>query len=122
MTGGPAPTPRTPTPVADFHLDSNVFDALVADEPTRRAAVAAVAAGRACFFTTHIQEDELSAVPDPWKYWRIASIPRQIVPTSDFIVGVSRLGMARLGAGSNYNKIRVGLNHVHDAILAATAE
>lgn len=102
--------------------DSMLFDALAEDETVRRSAVTLSRAGRLRIVTTHIQEDELAAVRDLSKYWRIKSIPRSIILTSDFVADVSRLDMARLGDGRAYELIRVGHHHIGDALIAATAE
>ena len=72
--------------------------------------------------TTHVQEDELSLISDVEKKKKVASIPREVIPTRGFVLGVSRLGMARLG-GEGIEEIRQGnLRHTHDALIAATAE
>lgn len=105
-----------------FMLDSMVLDELVESEPDRRAVVALIANRQIELFTTHIQEDELARITDEVKRWRVKSLPRTIIPTSDFVVGVSRLGMARLGSGRVYELIRHGQSHVNDALIAATAE
>lgn len=105
-------------------LDSNVFDALVAREPDRRAVIAAIRSGQLELVTTHLQEDEIFRVSarDTHKYWRMQSIPRTVVSTSDFILGLSRLGMARLGDGVTYNAVRTKQRHLVDAEIAATAQ
>lgn len=103
-------------------LDSMIFDAIVADEETQLAIVATSRRGDLVLHTTHIQEDQLAKIGDPTKFWRVKSVPRSIIPTSDFIGGVSRLGMARVGDGRAYELVRNGQKHIEDAEIAATAE
>lgn len=107
-----------------FMIDSNIFDELVADETLRRKVVSLARQCRVELVTTHLQEDELRAVAsrDATKYRRIQSLPRTVVLTSDFIVGVSRLGMARIGDGTTYEAIRRDKRHIFDAEIAATAK
>lgn len=101
--------------------DSMMFDALVASETIRRAVIDMTRSGALSLYTTHIQEDQLERIADLDKVWRVKSVPRRIIPTSEFIVGVSRLGMARLGTGRAYELVRNGQRHIDDAIIAATA-
>lgn len=42
---------------------------------------------------------KLAAIGDESKRSVVASVPRENVPTADFVAGFSRLGMARLGEG-----------------------
>jgi rRNA-processing protein FCF1 len=73
---------------------------------------------------THIQEDEIAEIKDARKRAAISAIPRTVAATYGFVVGVSRVGMARLGEdhpieairGSNWQK------YTNDALIAATAQ
>ena len=104
-------------------LDTQIYDLLTEDEEGLRALQTSVRAGQLDIKTTHVQEDELARIPDPDKKAKVASIPRQPVPTSDFVVGESRWGMARFGTGETVEAIRRdNLKHTRDALIAATAE
>ena len=103
-------------------LDTNVFDRLVADDEGRQAVLAAVEHQRLRLRTTHVQEDELANITDADKRAAIEAIPRDVVPTSVMVLGVSKWGEARLGGTDEYAAIRSESgNHVQDAIIAATA-
>ena len=73
---------------------------------------------------THIQEDELAQIPDPEKRRLIGDVPRTVAPTSDFVLGVSRLGMARLGTGQILEQIRRPnwSKYTNDGLIASTAQ
>src|SRR5215218_6101247 len=102
-------------------VDSMIFDSLVAGGDTAEAVLGAIRDGRLKLRTTHVQEDQLAAILDEAKRSAIAAIPREVVPSSVFVLGVSRLGEARLGAGDDYEAIRRGSKDIEDAIIAATA-
>lgn len=102
-------------------VDTMVFDHLVAHADDRDVVVAAVREGRLLLRTTHVQEDQLEQIPDTTKREAAEQIPRQVIPSSVFVVGVSRVGMARAGTGDDYEAIRRGEKDVEDAIIAATA-
>lgn len=105
-------------------LDSNAFDELVELEADRRVVIRLARAGRIELFTTYSQEAELWRLAErkPEKYWRVASIPRRLVPSSVFVLDHTPLGSGRLGDGATYDAIRHGTNHVDDAVIADTAE
>ena len=75
--------------------------------------------------TTHIQIDELSATPDIIRRKRLLECASEIcefIPTRGFVLGVSRLGMARLSNGEEIERIRQGnLRRTQDALISATA-
>jgi hypothetical protein len=110
-----------------YLIDTIIHDAIV-DTPGAASLVERlVAAGLVEFVVTHLQEDQLARVPDPKRRARLCAIPRTKVPTSDFIIGVSRLGMARLGEGRVLEAIRGEDEPTRhkltvDAEIAATAE
>ncbi len=101
-------------------FDSMVFDVLIDSSGALEAFRAASDAGRVQAFTTHVQEDQLADAPEG-KQARFAEVPRTCVPSSVFIVGVSRLGQARLGRGAVYSKVRTDQGHFEDAIIGETA-
>ena len=106
-----------------FALDTNVFDRIVETDASLARVQRLVAAGLIEIVVTHIQEDELAEITDEVKRERIARVPRVQEPTSDFIIGVSRLGMARLGTGANLEPLRASnwSKYTNDALIAATA-
>ena len=78
---------RIISPVLKAMIDTMVFDRLL-DEPTAVQAVSqAVRDGRLALFTTHVQEDQIAAVPDPLRRKRLQALPREVIPSSVFIVG-----------------------------------
>lgn len=102
-------------------IDTNIFDRIVVTEAVATKLQYMVKQGLVNIITTHIQEDELTQLSDAEKRKRIASIPREVIPTSAFVLGKSRLGMARLG-GNGIEEIRQGnLRHTNNALIAATA-
>jgi hypothetical protein len=68
------------------------------------------------------KEDELQDIRSRWKRFRIGRVPRTVVPTSVFVVGVSRIGRARIGAGQPFEQIRGTKKHTRDGIIAAKAD
>jgi predicted nucleic acid-binding protein len=102
-------------------IDTMIFDHLLANPDDRSVVTAAIADGRLQLKTTHVQEDQLAAIPDEAKRSAAAEIPREVVASSVFVVGVSRVGMARVGPGDDYEAIRRAEKDVEDAIIAASA-
>lgn len=104
-------------------LDTNVFDRIAETDESLDRVQRLVRRGAITVFVTHVQEDELARITDSTKSARIASIPRDLIPTSEFAVGTSRLDMACLGEGEALEKIRKGnwAKHTRDALIAATA-
>jgi hypothetical protein len=106
-----------------FLLDSNAYDPLVDDPQARAIAVTACRDGRIELLLTHVQWDELCAIPDAERRTIAANIPFVIVATYGMILGTSRLGLARLGEGEKIEAIRnYSDKHSRDALLAATAQ
>jgi predicted nucleic acid-binding protein len=107
-----------------FMLDTMVFDQIVADAAFAEAVRDAVRTDFIMIVTTHIQEDQIAAMPDEEKRTAISRIPRRVVPTTGFAWDVSRLGMARLADEETSATIeRIGRRHVRnvkDALIAAS--
>ncbi len=107
-----------------FMLDTMVFDRIVADAAFGEAVRAAVRSGSITIVTTHIQEDQIAAIPADEKRNAIMRIPRRVVPTTGFVLDVSRLGMARFADEETSATIeRIGRRHlrtVKDALIAAS--
>jgi hypothetical protein len=107
-----------------FMLDTMVFDHIVADAAFAEVVRDAVRSGSITIVTTHIQEDQIAAIPDEEKRTAISRIPRRVVPTTGFVLDVSRLGMARLADEEPSETIeRIGrreMRNVKDALIAAS--
>lgn len=84
------------------------------------------------YLVTHIQSDEIANTKDKARrndLMRVLKeIPNEQIPTSVFVLGVSRLGQAELGDGVTYTKILDELNRLKrkssnccDSIIGATA-
>jgi predicted nucleic acid-binding protein len=106
-------------------LDTMIFDRIVADPAFTDEVREAAGSGSITIVTTHIQEDQITAIRDDEKREAILRIPRSVVPTTGFAWDVSRLGMARLADDeTNATLERIGQRHlptVKDALIAASA-
>lgn len=104
-------------------LDTQIYDLIVADDEVTKRISVRVESGELEILSTHVQESELNAIPDPEKRSQVSRIPRVHVPTSDFVLDFSALDGARLGDGALVEAIRDGnINHTKDALIAATAQ
>jgi hypothetical protein len=69
--------------------------------------------------------DELARIPDRARLTRLLSVPVEQVPTFGFVLGVSRLRMARLGPEEPFETLRVGedrATRTNDALITMTAQ
>lgn len=78
------------------------------------------------FFITYVQKDELMASKNPILKNNLLKIfnqiPQKQIPTESFVLGVSRLGMAKLSNGDLLEKLRKGnFKHTEDALIGETA-
>jgi predicted nucleic acid-binding protein len=85
------------------------------------------------FLATHIQRDELAKTPDEQRRAQLlAKFEKTVdheVPTESMVVGISRVGLAKLSDGKRYYSLRDGLaalnkgrlNNSHDALIAEVA-
>lgn len=106
-----------------YLIDSNIFDKLADDEATLKVATRLVESGHVVFLSTHVQADEIARTPDPDRLHRLLSVPVEEVPTYGFVVGYSRIGMARLSESEPLESLRGGnLDHTEDAMIGATAQ
>ncbi len=112
-----------------YVLDSNAINPIVEQSGAFEAVRAAVEAGRARLFGTHILEDELAATKDAAKranLERVLSLTED-VPTAVFVFDRSRIGRAALGGGEDVERFRQlsGLRgdgrDVNDSLYAVTA-
>jgi hypothetical protein len=113
-----------------FMLDTMIFDCIVADALLTDEVIQAVDAGRLTIVTTHVQEDQIAAIPDfpdgqREKKTAISRIPRRIVPTTGFAFDISSLGMASFADEETSATIeRIGrrrLRDVADGLIAVSA-
>jgi hypothetical protein len=102
-------------------IDTMVFDSLSADPADREAVLEAVRTRRLLLLTTPVQEAQLADIADPVKRKRLQTIPREVVPSSAPVLGVSRAGRPRLGPGAESEALRVGTRHAGDEIIADVA-
>jgi len=111
--------------VETFMLDTNIFDKIIGNEELKTQIVELRKKRQIAILTTHIQIDELSATPDIMKREKLLGFANEIcdfIPTMGVVVGVSRLGMARLSNGEEIERIRQGdLRRTQDALISATA-
>jgi predicted nucleic acid-binding protein len=110
--------------VADRYLiDSNIHDKLVDTPGALELADQLVRRGTVSLLGTHIQADEVAAIPDPERARLLASVPVEAVPTFGAVYGLSRFGMARFGDSEQIESLRRGNpDHTKDALIAATAK
>lgn len=77
-------------------FDTNVFNRIVDDEITLESLIDCVTA-----YATHIQRDEINNTTDAKRRAVLTKVFSDVVgvsdPTASFVIGVSRLGEARLG-------------------------
>lgn len=99
-----------------------IQDQLVATDALRDRVGELVRAGKVDLVRTHLQQDENNDTPDPDKRERLQSLELPVIPTSGFVLGVSRLGLARLSEPEPIEELRAGNQaHTNDALLGATA-
>jgi predicted nucleic acid-binding protein len=108
-----------------FMLDTMIFDHIVADAAFAEVVQDAARRGSMTIVTTHVQEDQIAAIPDDEKREAISRIPRTVVRTTGLALGVWRLGMAEFAdKKTNVTLERIGRRHlrtVKDALIAASA-
>lgn len=107
-------------------LDTNIYDLIITTPGLVDHINRLIDAGRIVILCTHIQEGELSKIENVRKRDKIVHIKRQVVPTAGGIFGISAIGYATCGDGSQSG---VALNqimspkgcHAKDALIATTA-
>jgi predicted nucleic acid-binding protein len=102
-------------------VDTMIFDRIVATRRLTRKIRRLARSGRLLVLTTHVQEDELAGVASRFKRARLARIPRDLVPTSHFVIGHSRFDLARIGDDPSFEQIRGTGAHTKDGLIGATA-
>jgi predicted nucleic acid-binding protein len=107
-------------------LDSNAYDKVIATPDLLSELERVIAEGRVELVSTHIQDDELDKVPDSAKKEALKKILTRNVPTTEFVIGTSRIGQAKIGVGEScgirYADIQRGNpKHIEDALIALAA-
>lgn len=92
--------------VLGFMFDTNIFDRILDGEIELPQNLK--------YYVTHIQYDEICKIPDRKRERRekllkvFNKVPKEVIPTECCVVGVSRVGMAKLGSdadGELYNRM-----------------
>ena len=106
-----------------FMIDSMIFDKII-DEPTAAELVRRLAtSGVLVLLATHVQIDEVARTSDEDRRNRLLAVPVESVPTYGVVLGISRLGQARLSESEPLETLRGdNLDHTEDALIAATAQ
>lgn len=111
-------------------LDCNALDLLIDTMGAVEALVEARRQGRIDLMYPHITAEEAAATTDSARRAQLtgalAMIARQ-VPSGAFVVGLSRLGQARLtSSDGSFDRLRsmnqTHLNNTRDALIASTAQ
>jgi predicted nucleic acid-binding protein len=107
-----------------YLVDSMIFDRIIETEGAAELVERLTDQGTLALVATHIQDDEHAEIRKREKAAAIAGVPRENVPTYGFILGTSRLGMARLSEEEPIESLRGAnwSNYTHDALIAATAQ
>lgn len=113
-------------------LDSNIFDKLLADPGAVRVLNALTKRKLIVILTTHVQADELAAVPGTKAALRAsllavyARLEMTEIPTSGAVFGVSKWDQSMWGDGSGTLRIsdimRTNPKDAEDALIAITAD
>ena len=114
-----------------YLFDTNVIDEVLDDLELCELFVRASAELGVKFYVTHIAIDEVEKIPIARDELRqallqvIAQVPTVRIATSTFVLGISRLGEARLGSDAeaeDFDRLTGGNDrHAEDAMLALTA-
>ena len=107
-------------------LDTNIHDEIIATRGMPELLARLHTAGVLDILKTHIQEDEISEIPDIEKRLLIRQIAGEKVISDGSIFGVSRFGESTFGSGSDPVKVetvqRGNPKHAEDSLIASTAE
>ena len=109
-------------------LDTNIFNRLLDGQ----LSIGDLPPGP--YVATHIQLDELERTPDIGRRTELrkqfTSAIHAVAATESFVIGFSRIGMARLGDGNSLEQIRLELNtrfpkraqaNTNDALIGETS-
>ncbi|MCR5863442.1 hypothetical protein LRS05_15545 [Flavobacterium sp. J372] len=106
----------------DVIFDSNVFDNLISGE----LEIDIIKNKDHKIIVTHIQIDELNECKDTEKraqlFNRVVELKPEKISTETFVIGVSRIGSAKIGGSKIYDSIMRGNpKHINDALIGETA-
>jgi rRNA-processing protein FCF1 len=106
-----------------FLIDSDIHDRIIDVPGALDLVTKLVRNGTVRLLTTHVQADELARTPDEQRRAALMAVPTERVLADGFVLGVSRLGEARLGESGPIESLRRG-NPVHtaDALIGASAQ
>ncbi len=107
-------------------FDTQIYDQVITESGMTQLLNKLSTQGRLKILTTHIQQDEIKAIPDEEKKLAIQEIVTELVNTSGAVYGVSKWGMATWGDGSSggfsIDEVRSeSKGHTKDALIATTA-
>jgi predicted nucleic acid-binding protein len=112
-------------------LDTHLLDELLDDPDLAQLLIRRVGDGAVELLVTHLQLDEVAAIPDSKSQRRLAldqllaTLPATRIPTYGFVVGRSRLNEARITddvGAALIERLRVEhAGNTADAVIAATA-
>ena len=104
-------------------LDTNGYDCIL-DSGLVPLVLKLIGTGKIKILRTHIQQDEIEAIPDERKEKRekLLAIPSELIATESALYGISRYDLAKLGRVKSFKVIQRG-NPAHnkDALIAETA-
>lgn len=117
--------------MTSYLMDTNAFNNIRDDKDVDVTTVARQARGRV--YVTHHQADEINDTRDAARrailMECLQTIDAETRPTETFVLGKSRLGLAKLSDGGRYNAILAELNKLNvkssnkaDALIGETAE
>ena len=110
----------------NFIFDTNIFDRVIDGEIKLEEVNFKKIEKGYNYFATHVQIDELNNCENSVRRNKLIEIFDKIgqykVPTESFVLGYSRLGMAKLGDGLVLEELRQGnLKNTEDALIGEVA-
>ena len=106
-----------------YLIDSMIHDRIADDPLALRLVKDLVEAAAIVLLTTHVQEDEITRIPNAARVKQLLQVPVKRVPTLGLVLDYSRIDAARLSEAEPFESLRRGnLNHTEDALIAATAQ
>lgn len=107
-----------------FMLDTMIYDRIIENPGLIERINVLSNEGKIEILSTHIQDDQLSKIPDSKKRAKISEINRKGVVTDGFILDLSRLDEAAFSDGEGISLCdiqSVSNGHTEDALIATTA-
>lgn len=100
-----------------YLLDSMIFDKIVDTRGALELAARLTETRKIDLVATHVQVDEHAEAEAP-RTPQLELVPRSVVPTSVFVIGVSRLNGGRLGSEEPFESLRGTKRHTEDGMIA----